>query len=158
MNRRPEVEDATEALLNRTLRDLPPRPAPPTLESRVLHELERRAALPWWRHGFARWPVAARAAFVLICAALIGATVAAGAWVASGVRLLDEFGAASLSGARQTMAVAASAGQLAALLARSVPLTWLYEAAAVGAVLYVILFGLGAAAYRALYLQPLDGR
>jgi hypothetical protein len=40
-----------------------------------------------------------------------------------------------------------------ASLVRAVPPTWLYEGAAVGAVLYALLFGLGAAAYRTLYLK-----
>jgi hypothetical protein len=52
----------------------------------------------------------------------------------------------------------ASAGNLAALLAHTPPPAWAYEAIAVCAVLYAILFGLGAVVYRALYLQPLNGR
>jgi uncharacterized membrane protein YcfT len=47
---------------------------------------------------------------------------------------------------------------LAALIARAVPTIWLYEGMAIGAVLYAALFGLGAALYRTLYLQPRLGR
>jgi hypothetical protein len=46
---------------------------------------------------------------------------------------------------------------LVALLARIQPPAWFYEGAAVCALLYAVLFGLGAAVYRALYLQPLNG-
>src|SRR6185437_10884347 len=68
----PEKTDPLEQLLDRTLHPLPLRRAPPTLQSRVLEELQRRAALPWWRRSFAHWPSAARAGFVLVCLALIG--------------------------------------------------------------------------------------
>jgi hypothetical protein len=44
------------------------------------------------------------------------------------------------------------------VLARIQPPTWVYAGIAVCAVLYAVLFGLGAAVYRALYLQPLNGR
>jgi hypothetical protein len=40
------------------------------------------------------------------------------------------------------------------VLVGAIPTTWLYGGIAAGAMLYVILFGLGAAAYRTLYLQP----
>jgi hypothetical protein len=52
-----------------------------------------------------------------------------------------------------------SAGNLITLLARTLPVTWLYPGIVVCAVLYAVLFGLGAAVYRTLYLQPLnDGK
>jgi hypothetical protein len=46
------------------------------------------------------------------------------------------------------------ARELNAALVRVVPLEWLYGAMAGGAILYAALFGLGAAAYRTLYLNP----
>jgi hypothetical protein len=63
-------------------------------------------------------------------------------------------GVRSLSWAREIWAITASAADLAALLARSAPPIWVYEGIAVCAVLYVVLFGLAAAVYRTLYLQP----
>jgi hypothetical protein len=51
-----------------------------------------------------------------------------------------------------------SAGNLVALLARIVPPAWAFAGIAVGALLYAVLFGLGAAGYRTLYLQPHNGR
>ena len=42
------------------------------LESRVLGELARRAAQPWWRRNFGHWPTLARAGFVTACLALVG--------------------------------------------------------------------------------------
>jgi hypothetical protein len=126
-----ESPEALERLLDRTLHELPLRRAPFTLESRVLGELERRAALPWWRRSFAYWPLLARAAFLVICGGLIRLAFLAGATTVAGVRSLSW-----------------------ASLARTEPPTWAYEGIAVCAVLYAVLFGLGAAVYRTLYLQP----
>jgi hypothetical protein len=141
-----ESHEALERLLDHALHELPLRQAPPTLESRVLRELARRAALPWWRRSFPHWPLLARAAFLIVCGVLIGVAFLGGATAVAGVR--------SLSWAREIWAITASAADLAALLARSAPPIWVYEGIAVCAVLYVVLFGLAAAVYRTLYLQP----
>ena len=142
-----ESPEALERLLDRALHGLPLRRAPLTLESRVFGELERRAALPWWRRSFAHWPPLARAIFLVICGALIKLAFLGGATAVAGVR--------SLSWTQEAGVLVASAGNLAALLAHTPP-AWVYEVIAVCAVLYAILFGLGAAVYRALYLQPLN--
>jgi hypothetical protein len=145
-----ESPEALERLLGRALHGLPLRRAPATLESRVFGELERRAALPWWRRSFAHWPPPARAAFLVICGALIKLAFMGGATAVAGAR--------SLSWTREAGMLVAAAGNLAALLEHTPPPAWVSEAIAVCAVLYAILFGLGAAVYRALYLQPLNGR
>jgi hypothetical protein len=44
------------------------------------------------------------------------------------------------------------------LLTGIAPPLWFYQGIAVCAVLYAALFGLGAALYRTLYLQPLNGK
>jgi hypothetical protein len=153
-----ESHDALERLLDQALHDLPLRRAPPTLESRLLGELERRAALPWWRRSFTHWPLLARAVFLVICGALIRLAFLGGAGAAAGVHSLQESGALSVSWAHQVAVLVASGGNLAALLGRTVPATWLYAGITVCAVLYAALFGLGAALYRTLYLQPHNGR
>jgi hypothetical protein len=145
-----EPHDPLERLLDRTLRELPPRRAPSTLESRVFAELERRASLPWWRRSFAHWPRMARAGFLLICAGSAGLAVAGAAAAAADVR--------SLYWAREIGSLMASGGNLVALLAGIAPPLWFYEGIAVCAVLYAALFGLGAALYRTLYLQAVNGR
>src|SRR5471030_2753064 len=68
--------DKLEQLISRTLREQPPRRAPRALEQRVLAELERRAALPWWRQSFAHWPLAARGSFFVLSAAVAALMVA----------------------------------------------------------------------------------
>jgi hypothetical protein len=49
-------------------------------------------------------------------------------------------------------------GNLVALLTGIAPPLWFYQGIAVCAVLYAALFGLGAALYRTLYHQPLNGK
>jgi hypothetical protein len=150
MDREPGVERAVD----QALKGLPLRRAPGTLESRVIQELQRRAALPWWRVSFAHWPAAPRVAFVILCIALVAATILGGVSAIVGVGSLNELAALGLSWAHPFLAVLSSAGGLAALLVHIIPPLWLYGGMALGIVLYVTLFGLGAAAYRTLYLQP----
>jgi hypothetical protein len=157
MNKRADSEERLAQLLSRELQALPLRRAPSTLESRVFGELARRAALPWWQRSFANWPMLPRVAFVLICVALISATFLGGISAVVGTRSLDQIGALLLAWMQPALIVMASAGGLAVLLVRVIPPLWLYGGLAVGAMLYVILFGLGAAAYRMLYRPTLAG-
>ena len=147
-----------ERLMDRTLRGLPLRRAPHTLEWRVFDELERRASQPWWRHSFAHWPWFARASFVLACSPLVGLALLGSNWVSSAARSVDQSNWLPLAAARQVAALIQGVGELARLLASAVPPAWQYAGLTAGAVLYALLFGLGAAAYRTLYLKPLDGR
>jgi hypothetical protein len=152
-----DKELGLERAVDQALKGLPLRRAPGTLESRVIHELQRRAALPWWRVSFAHWPAAPRVAFVVICIALVAATILGGVSAFGGVGSLNEMAALVLSWAHPFLAVLSSAGGVTALLVHIIPPLWLYGGMAFGIVLYVTLFGLGAAAYRTLYLQPSSG-
>lgn len=134
-----------EQLVKGAVSGLPPRRAPAGLEQRVLQELARRAALPWWRRGFTQWPVAARAGFVVVCVLLAGLSLTNG--------FTPHVGAQTLIWARPFVELAATFGSMAALVSRLVPPLWIYLALTVGALLYTALFGLGAFAYRTLYLQ-----
>ncbi|HEY2463910.1 MAG TPA: hypothetical protein VGI32_07605 [Steroidobacteraceae bacterium] len=154
MNKRTESEQKLEQVLQRTLVGLPPRRAPGTLESRVATELARRALLPWWRVSFANWPVGARVMFVLVCAALVAGTILGGVSTFLADRSFDQAAALVLSWAHPFLTVVSSAGGLVTLLVRAIPPLWLYGTLGLGIFLYVTLFGLGAAAYRTLYLRP----
>jgi hypothetical protein len=152
------MKDRLDRLIDGVIRELPLRRAPPTLESRVLDELARREAAPWVQRSFSHWPMLARAAFVAGCTAL-AAMVVIGA-----SRFTDLFRPLSSSGPPlwwlHANALANAAGTLAASLAdglriSSAPLaTWLELTLTAAALLYACLFGLGAAAYRLLYLHP----
>jgi hypothetical protein len=147
-------EQALEQLLTRTLRDVPLQRAPATLESRILRELERRAALPWWRRSFAHWPVGARAAFAVLAVVVVKCVFQGGAWAGQVLSSLHDSGALSMPWVRRASTVAGAAGQLAASLTRAVPSEWVVNGVAASVALYVALFGLGIAAYRMLYLNP----
>ena len=141
----PHDPDEALALLDQTLRELPLRRAPATLEPRVIGELQRRAALPWWRRSFAHWPLAARCVFVVICAGLVLGALGGTAAVAN---------VHSLSWLREAGGLLMSLGYVAALLEPAALPSWIYGGIGVCAVLYAVLFGLGAAVYRTLYLPP----
>ena len=142
-----------ERILDELLRGLPLRRAPAALEFRVCRELERRAARPWWFRGFSQWPASARVCFVAICSGIVGVSVGDGAWMML-ARTFGTIAAAPLSWTHTTVAAARSACEVAALLVRVIPAAWIYGALTAGVALYMALFGLSAAAYRALYLPP----
>jgi hypothetical protein len=153
------MSDPLETRVGRALREAPLRRAPSSLESRVLREIGRRAALPWWRQSFSRWPRLARAGFTVTCGSISAAVLAvAWPWAPGGALA----GVAAWSGgsplwlpwARSALTLVDVAREFDAALVRVIPLDWLYGAMAAGAILYATLFGLGAAAYRTLYLNP----
>ena len=157
MNKRTDKTLKLEQVLHQALSGLPPRRAPGTLESRVANELARRALLPWWGASFASWPVAARVMFILVCAVLAAATILGGVSAYLGDRSFGEVSALVLSWVHPFLTVLSSAGGLVALLVHVIPPLWLYGILGMGGFLYVTLFGLGAAAYRTLYLPSSAG-
>jgi hypothetical protein len=142
-----------EKFIHQTLRALPARRAPLSLESRVRAALEARAALPWWKQSFAQWPVPARVAFFIGSAGIAKLALMAIVWMMAG------FDGAQLTSAFSTQfgwiqtvsAVFAGVGNFCATLCRSIPPLWLYGGLAFVGLMYAALFGLGAAAYRMLY-------
>ncbi|MCX6952078.1 MAG: hypothetical protein NTV51_07915 [Verrucomicrobia bacterium] len=153
MNPSPEQNEKLERAIHQTLRALPPRRAPRTLQARVLAELERRAALPWWRQSFAHWPLAAQAVFLLATAGLVKLTFLAAGWATGEVESTAVTSAFSTPYAwlQTALSVGRGLADFASLLFHSIPPLWLYSAAAFAVVMYATLFGLGAAAYRTLY-------
>jgi hypothetical protein len=134
-----------ERRVHRSLRALPQRRAPLSLEGRVFEELSRLASLPWWRRSFAHWPSIARAAFLVISVGLSALTFIGSA------RLIASL--APLRGLGDSLAWLSTSLEALGSLARAIPSIWLYEGLAAAALLYGLLFALGAAAYRTLYLD-----
>ena len=139
-----------EAAIHRVLRSVPDRKAPVGLEGRVLAELSRRAALPWWRKSFAHWPRAIRTTF------FVGSALAA-ALLVSGLMVLARSSgelAGSFSGRFGWLVLArevyASAGDRIRLFIGGIPSVWLYGAAGIVAACYATLAAIGAVTYRAL--------
>jgi hypothetical protein len=142
-------DEKLERLIERAFSGLPPRRAPDTLQRRVMDEIAQRAAAPWWRRGFAQWPAAARTGFVIVCLLLAGLSLTSGLTQQLGTQL----GTQTLSWAQPFVGLMTFIGGVATFTASLVPLPVIYLALSVGALLYALLFGLGAFAYRTLYLQ-----
>ena len=147
-------DEKLEQVMTEALRGLPARRAPLSLESRVLGELQRRAVLAWWRRSFSYWPAAARAAFVFLNVGLVAVTLLSGFSNAVGGRSFADFSAMVMTWMRPFWSVLSSVGGVTPILLHSIPSVWLYVGAAVAVLPYATLFGLGAAAYRTLYLRP----
>src|SRR5262249_30084064 len=131
----------------------PLRRAPISLEQRVLAQLAgQRAIVSWWRRGFAHWPMAARAAFLL---ASVGFVKLAISGVLSAISFVGsrEIAGTALSWVEVGARVASMVESAGSFLLHTIPPTWLYAAAAVGVVSYALLFGLGTVAYRTLYVE-----
>jgi hypothetical protein len=149
-------ERAADASLERQLHgmlgSLPLRRASPALLAQVLAELERRVARPWWRRQVMQWPRVARLAFALLAAALALASLAGSARLAS---LASSPPLGAWQGLRSQPLVLFwhTLAALPAVLLRALPLQWLQVAAVLAAATYGLLIGVGAAAWRLLYLQ-----
>lgn len=140
-------------VIHQTLRDLPPRRAPRSLEFRVLAEIERRAALPWWRQNFAHWPVAARAVFLVASAGIVKLVLMAVVWAMAGFdnALFASDLAPQFALLQPVVDFAGTSFGAAAAIVRNIPPLWLYAGLAFLATMYATLFGIGAAAYRILH-------
>lgn len=151
MNPSHDPQDKLERAIHETLRQLPVRRAPASLEERVFAAIERKAALPWWRKSFAHWPLAARALFVVASIGLVRLAFVASVWVMSGFDMANfrQTVAERFAWVDATAAVLNAIGGSVEVVLRSLPPLWLYGGLAFFAALYVTLFGLGAAAFKA---------
>jgi len=145
-----KTPEELEKLIHQTLRSLPDRRAPRSLEARVLAAIETRQSLAWWRQSFAHWPLAARAAFLVVTGVLAAALI--GLFFRSGSTVNPS---AVLSGPAAFFAhlksIASGLTGFGALLFRSIPVLWIYGGLAFFAAMYAALIGLGATAYRTLF-------
>jgi hypothetical protein len=155
MNPFPNHDEKLEQLVHRTLRDLPARRAPRSLGQRVLAEIERRAALPWWRKSFAHWPVAARAGFIVLCVGLVMLLLTLGVSLTAGFEAgqYQQAFAHEFAWMESGRAIVNALGDFLSIMGRNIPPLWLYGGLAFFAAMYAALFGLGAAAYKALYAR-----
>lgn len=152
MNRKMTPEEL-EQFIHQQLRGLPPRKAPRSLESRVMAALEHQAAIAWYHKSWNHWPAAIRAAFLAVGTGVAGAAVTAFYLMTVGV---DVGAVANEVGSHfewLTKLVGAGAWVINFInyFVGSIPSVWLYTGVATVAALYAAFFGLGAAAYRALY-------
>jgi hypothetical protein len=144
MNSPNDKHERLEKYIDSVLRAQPPRRAPASLQGNVLAAIARRAR-PWWQQSFAAWPLAAKALF-LVCS--IG-------FVKIGLMIAD-FGTSpfeATAGAQipQSVAWVHTLSLAITAIFKLIPNFWLYAVVAVLGAMYVLLFGVSAAAYRTLY-------
>lgn len=151
----PPSSERLERLIDDACRALPERRAPRTLEQRVLAEVARRAALPWWRRSFVHWPAAARGAFTLLLAGAVALVLMATASIADGFAAAEipavvATPVAWIEGARSVVHAVAGFGEI---IVRNIPPLWIYAGLGLLGALYAALFGLSAAAYHTLHAR-----
>jgi hypothetical protein len=149
---REQQEARLERLIHEVLRDQPPRRAPASLEARVLAAIEREA-LPWWRTGFAHWPLGARAATFAVLLLVSKLTLDAIVWLFASPTPVSHTVESTISRARSTASVFSSLLELGQTFLDMVPAHWITIALVFAAGMYFTLFVLGATAYRTLYLN-----
>ncbi|WP_129776420.1 hypothetical protein [Peristeroidobacter soli] len=139
-------EPQLERFIDQALRDQPLRRAPADLESKVMAEIARRAAAPWWQGSFSGWPVAARLLFIVASAGLITLVLKASALIIDPIHP-GARSAALLADVAWIPSLFMTIGQVL----RDLSSFWVYVGAAILGALYLTLFGVSAAAYRTLY-------
>jgi hypothetical protein len=82
---KPEFDPRLESLVGAELKKLPPITAPGSLLPGVLAAIAARARLPWWQRAWWDWPLAAKAAFLLLALAIAGAFSTGGIVIDQGV-------------------------------------------------------------------------
>ncbi|OIR06332.1 hypothetical protein GALL_115220 [mine drainage metagenome] len=145
----PNDEQKLETLIHQTLRSLPERQAPRTLELRVLNSIAARRTLPWWRQSYTHWPMPARLGFAGASVALAAAILVYGSLGVAGLARM--FGAlcSCVLPLKAVLGAAGSFGHLATTLFDRIPALYLYGGLGAIVLFYVALFGLGTTAYRA---------
>jgi hypothetical protein len=140
------THEQLERFIDKALRDQPLQRAPSDLESKVMAAIAQRAVTPWWRSSFAHWPMAARILFLVASAVFVKLGLDATALV------IGPFDPAARSAAllAELAWIHALYVSIGAVL-RSLPSWWIYCGVTVLGALYLMLFGVSAAAYRTLY-------
>jgi len=151
-DREPQDGESLEKFVDHLCKEQPLRKAPSDLYQRVMREVQLRKALPWWRKSFLHWPLLMQVVFVL--AALVTAKLAlvctdwiSENWFASSTVVKES--SSLLQGADAVVTVS---NNISSHLTHFIPTPWLYGAVAIVAVLYLVLFGVGVATYKTLYV------
>jgi hypothetical protein len=145
--------DELEKFIHRTLRSLPDRRAPDTLESRVLAAIETRAAIPWWHKSWAYWPFWVRTLFLLLCGSLAALIIYGGVALRTNVNAMhvNTTFAQVYNLIQSVIGLGRVFADCIAAIGRNIPAIWIYGTVLFVAGLYAMLFGLGTAAYRTLW-------
>jgi len=146
-----QTEQRLERAVDKLCKQLPDRKAPADLYSRVMREVQLRKALPWWRKSFLHWPVAMQGLFVTAALITAKGVLMISDWC--GVHVFTPAASVTQSssvvqGASTLMSVS---NQVSSQIAHMVPSSWMYGAALLVAMFYLVLFGIGVTTYKTLY-------
>ncbi len=148
-----ELQEARlECLIHGVLREQPTLRAPASLEARVLEAIERHS-LPWWRAGFAQWPLGAKAAMFAALVLVSKITLDVVMWLFSNPTPVSHTVETTISRAKTTASLFTSLLEVGQSVLNVIPAYWITMALVFAAGMYITLFVLGAAAYRTLYLN-----
>ena len=160
MNQPPIDRKRVEQYIGTVLRRQPLRQAPAALEARVLQVLAHEAARPWWLRGFSRWPWPARLLFLPLGVGCVQLAYFATNRLSSMWRAVQI--SAPANAAKSGLQTFDNLGQalqtLGNIVTREIPSVWIYGGAGAALLLYAAMFGLGAAAFRALVITPEHAR
>jgi hypothetical protein len=156
MSSRDPSDEKLERLVSQVLRDQPLRPAPASLEARVLGELAARARLPWWRRAIASWPAAVRIPVIAVCAVCVPLVWILSLWLAGRLVSLATHPSVAkpIATVWDTGRTIAALGTITAHIIQSIPREWLFGGFIATAALYGVLFALAAAGYSLLCPRP----
>lgn len=147
----PPANDPLESTIRRAVAGLPLRPAPATLESRVLAAIAAMESQPWWRRGLPAWPAPARWLGLPLLGGIAAAVLLVlGGGAAAEILPRPELPAFMATAWDVCRAVSQALAGVVAMLTRSVPVSWWYAALFAFAVWYAGVVGLGLTAYRLL--------
>jgi len=154
MNLTPEDQSKLEHLIDAACHQQPALKAPRELRSRVLAELERRAALPWWCKSFVHWPASIRMGFMLALLGIVQVTLHMSVWfdtrldaarpMSRPVSWMQNFGA--FIAFMQSLT-----DYLGSTLLHRIPTPLLYGGVLGILMIYAAFVGLSVAAYRTFY-------
>ena len=148
-----DVQEARlERLIHDVLRSQPDLRAPASLEARVLERIQEQS-LPWWRAGFSQWPMTARAALFAALLVITKLTLDLVMWLFSSPTPVAQTVESSVTWAKSTASMFTSLLRVCQSLFNVIPAHWVTLGLAFAAGMYVMLFVLGATAYRTLYLN-----
>jgi len=151
-----EDQARLERLIGAGLASQPNIKAPATLQSLVLTELARRAALPWWHRSFRHWPMTMRIAFLLTALGVVRAVLSVTAWsdASHAAREIAAPVTGGLSWLQSAAAVYSTFGSLihdlGETLFHRIPGLWLYAGIGGLVAMYAVLAGIGVTVYRTL--------
>jgi hypothetical protein len=144
-----------ERVIARVLQKQPPRPAPPSLEDRVMTAIAQRAAPTWWQKGFLRWPLSLRLSFLLASAGF----VRAGLWLNEQVAItllgpgstnVASVVAPGIGWMRTATDVASGLSEVVRVVSVSFLQSWLSGGGMALLLAYAMLLGLGALGLKVL--------